>query len=166
MVDQTSRIAMPYMASAQAQKEVVHNEAITLADMMIQPVVQSTGLNAPPASPLAGSCWIIGSAPSGTWAGHSGKIAGWTSGGWRFVKAQNGFNVWSIADNKVARFDGAQWVLGVTNATEYRVNGQHVLKTRRPAIANPVGGSAIDAEGRIALVAVLDALRTHGLIEI
>jgi Protein of unknown function (DUF2793) len=166
MPDQTSRIGMPYMASAQAQKELVHNEAITLADLMIQPVVQEIGANAPPLSPEEGACWVVGTSPSGAWASHAGKIAGWTSGGWRFVSLRNGFSVWSIADSKSAHYIGGQWVLGVTNATEYRVNGQHVLKERQPIIPDPVGGATIDAEGRITLVSILQALRTHGLIAI
>ncbi len=166
MPDQTNRIGMPYMASAQAQKEVVHNEAITLADLMIQPVVQGIGLNVPPASPVEGACWVIGAVPAGAWSSHQGKIAGWTSGGWRFVAPQSGFSVWSVADNKMARHDGSQWVLGLANAGEYRVNGLPVVTERQSPIPDPVGGTNIDAESRITLVAILQALRSHGLIAI
>jgi Protein of unknown function (DUF2793) len=166
MPDQTNRIGMPYMASAQAQKELVHNEAITLADLVIQPVVQEIGLNAPPLSPDEGACWVVGNSPSGAWLSHAGDIAGWTSGGWRFVAPRNGFSVWSIADSKSARYSDGQWVLGVTNATQYQVNGLHVVKERQPIIPDPFGGATIDAEGRIALVSILQTLRTHGLIAI
>ncbi len=166
MPNQTNRIGMPYMASAQAQKELVHNEAITLADLMIQPVVLGIGINAPPANPAEGACWVIGAAPIGAWVSHQGEIAGWTSGGWRFVVPQNGFAVWNVADGTLVRYSGSQWISGVANAAEYRVNGLQVVKERQPLIANPVGGATIDVESRITLASILQALRTHGLIAI
>ena len=35
----TSRLGLPTLAAAQAQKEMTHNEALTLLDVAVQPVV-------------------------------------------------------------------------------------------------------------------------------
>jgi hypothetical protein len=44
------------------------------------------------------------------------------------------------------------------------VDGLAVLGARRPAIAAPVGGGTTDQEARATVSAILDALRSHGLI--
>jgi hypothetical protein len=44
------------------------------------------------------------------------------------------------------------------------IDGQIVLRERQPAIPNPAGGTVVDSESRAALEAILDALRTHGMI--
>jgi hypothetical protein len=50
-------------------------------------------------------------------------------------------------------------------AAEIQVGGQVVLSARQPAIPEPSGGAATDAEARAAILAVIGALRAHGLIE-
>lgn len=44
------------------------------------------------------------------------------------------------------------------------IAGNKVLGAQQAAIANPAGGGTVDAEGRAALVAILGAMRAHGLI--
>ena len=39
MTLQTDRFALPLLATAQAQKEMTHNEALALLDAVVQPVV-------------------------------------------------------------------------------------------------------------------------------
>ncbi len=160
----TSRFQLPLIAAGQAQKEVTHNEALTLIDAVMSPVVQAVGTVTPPASPSPGQCWVVGAAATGAWAGQSGALACWTPGGWRFVIAATGIGVWSVADGMLARFNGSVWVIGESNATVYRTQGLQVVGTQRPAISGPTGGSVIDQEARIAVNAILSALRVHGLI--
>src|SRR3989344_3642622 len=80
----TARFALPLLAMAQAQKEVTHNEALTLLDALVQPVVEDGPQAVPPSAPVAGQGWIVGAAASGAWVGEEGALALWTSGGWRF----------------------------------------------------------------------------------
>jgi hypothetical protein len=40
-------------------------------DGLVQPVVQVIRLNTPPGSPADGQCWIIGTTPTGAWAGQA-----------------------------------------------------------------------------------------------
>lgn len=164
MTDTTDRLSLPLLAAGQAQKEATHNEALALADMLVQPVIQSLAPATVPASPTSGQCWIIGTGATGAWAGHDGAIACWTSGGWRFAPAFPGMTVWNLANGLPVRRTATGWVEGESNATVYKVNNTQVLTSRQAAIANPIGGSVVDAEGRLAIANILAALRTHGLI--
>jgi hypothetical protein len=160
----TERLKLPYLAVAQAQKEITHNEALALLDVAVQPVVQSVAPPAVPASPIAGQCWIVGLAPTGEWAGQPGTLAAWTAGGWRFVAPFEGMTVWSIADGMGARRSGSAWVVGQVTAAKLLVAGQQVVGARRPAVAAPTGGVIVDLQARAAVVAMLETLASHGLI--
>jgi hypothetical protein len=160
----TPRLRLPLLTAAQAQKELTHNEALTLLDALASPVVQSVAPATIPASPIAGQCWIIGASPTGLWSGQANGVACWTEGGWRFVPPFAEMSVWSIADDMIVRFDGSAWIKGVTNAKAYRVNGTQVLSTQKAAITGPSGGAVADSECRIAVNAILNALRAHGVI--
>ncbi|MEG8028176.1 DUF2793 domain-containing protein [Sphingomonas aerolata] len=70
MTDETSaRTGLPLLQPGQAQKEMGHNEALALIDLLLQPTVVTVGLNVPPAAPAPGACWIVGAAPTGDWGG-------------------------------------------------------------------------------------------------
>lgn len=164
MIDTTDRLALPLLATGQAQKEATHNEALARADMLIQPVVQAVAPTSVPLSPLIGQCWIVGAGATGAWLGHDGGIACWTSGGWRFADSFPGMCAWNIATASFAQRGASGWTIGISNANQYHVNDVQVLGIRQPAIPNPSVGAVIDAESRVALGAILASLRTHGLI--
>ncbi|TZG29275.1 DUF2793 domain-containing protein [Sphingomonas montanisoli] len=164
MTDLSPRFGFPFLLASQAQKEVLHNEALQDVDMLLHPVVQAVGTNTPPAGPANGQCWIVGDAATGAWAGHGGELACRSAGGWRFVAPQPGMAVWSVADAVWAYRVDTDWVVGEFPAAKVVIGGNPVLGARRPAIANPVGGSVVDIQARSAIVALLDAARAHGLI--
>lgn len=160
----TERLALPLLATAQAQKEMTHNEALVLLDALVQPTVVSVAPVAVPTTPIAGQAWVVGTAPTGPWAGHAGDLAIFTAGGWRFVAAREGMQVWSIADSVSFRRAGLNWLGGAITATSVLVGGQQVVGARGAAVATPVGGAVIDIEARATLTAMLASLRSHGLI--
>lgn len=160
----TDRLGLPLLAAGQAQKEIVHNEALLRLDLISQAVVASADLAAPPVSPTVGGCWIVAAAPSGDWAGHAGAIAGWTENGWRFVSPGAGWCAWVVDRSRMMRFTGAAWADEPVRSDGYFVAGLRVLSGRQGAIANPAGGATTDAEARGAINAILAALRAHGLI--
>lgn len=164
MADTTPRLDLPLLQPGQAQKELFHNEALALIDLAAAPVVEALGLDVPPADPLPGQCWIVGSGPSGEWAGQAHALAGWTANGWRFLAARAGMSVWCVADGMHARFDGTRWVTGEVRAASFVLNGTPVLATQSPPIPDPSGGSVTDDVARATLAAVLAALRHHRLI--
>lgn len=164
MSDTTARFALPYIAPGQAQKEVAHNEALARIDAVLQASVLAMGTNDPPASPPIGGCWIVGTAPTGGWAGQGNALAIWTDGGWRFIVPTPGMVAWQVADGVPARFDGTAWRSGVVTATGIEIGGVQVVGPRQPAIAAPSGGTVIDAEARKAISVILLTLSAHGLI--
>jgi hypothetical protein len=164
MPDVTDRLSLPLLVAGQAQKEVTHNEALTLIDFLAQPVVVAVAPVSVPAAPTLGQSWIVGAAPTGAWAGKAAHIASWTSGGWRFCAPREGMCVWSIADTLFVRRTSSVWSIGAVTASTLSIGGQQVVGPRGLAIPNPSGGSSIDAESRLAIGAILSALRTHGLI--
>ncbi len=162
--DQTARLGLPMLQPGQAQKELYHNEALALIDLTLHATVEAIGLNAPPANPTPGTCWVVGAAPTGAWAGVAHRLAGWTAGGWRFVPPIDGMTVWSLSDALEARFVDDSWVVGDTQVARLMIGGVQVVGARQPGIADPVGGATIDVEARAALALILSALTAHGLI--
>lgn len=99
--------------------------------------------NDPPVSPTAGQVWIVGTTPTGAFAGQSNCIAGWTDGGWRFVKPVQGMRVHDLQSNATRLFDGTWKVVA--------------------APAAPTGGAVVDSEARASLVLVIQALKAIGI---
>lgn len=165
MTDVTARHALPLIQPGQAQKELYHNEALSLLDLLSHAVAESAGDAAPPSSPDVGRCWLLGATPTGDWAGHPGALAIWTVGGWRFAAPREGMLVW-LRDQQIwARRAASAWVIGDVPALSLSVGGEQVIGPRGAAVADPTGGSTVDLQARAAITALLVALRTHGLIE-
>lgn len=164
-MDMTARFALPLLHAGQAQKELFHNEALLLADALVQPCVEALGLDAPPSDPVPGQCWIVGSTPAGAWAGSAGALALWTEGGWRFAAPREGMVAWVADEELVARHVSGAWRLGRLTAAQLVIDGEQVVGARAAAIAEPDGGSVVDGEARAAIEAILLALRAHGLID-
>ena len=160
----SDRLALPLLTAGQAQKEVTHNEALAVVDILVQPVVQSLAPATVPAAPAAGQCWVVGAGAAGAWASHDGAIAGWTSGGWRFAAPQEGMQLWSIADGVMVRRAAGAWLVGVQAAKSITVNGLQVVGSQQAAVAPPTGGTVIDSQARASITTVISALRAHGLI--
>jgi hypothetical protein len=163
MAEQTARFAMPLLAAGQAAKELTHNEALTLVDMLMQPEVVAVGIEVPPAAPEPGQCWIVGSQPVGEWAGRADHLAGWALSGWRFVAPREGLAGWCSSTGMPVAYRQGVWHEGDVSCARVVVDGHAVVGARGVAIADPVGGAG-DEPGRIAIGAILDALRRHGLI--
>lgn len=162
-LETTPRLSLPLLASGQAQKELVHNEALAQLDVLVGAAVE-TVQPTPPALPSVGQCWIVGAAPTGAWVGRSGSVACWTANGWRFAPPREGLRALVTSSGLWADHVGGVWATGVLRATELRVGGQQVIGSRQPAIGDPSGGSVADAEARAAIGAILTAMRAHGLI--
>ena len=160
----TARLALPMLSAGQAQKEMSHNEALTLLDMAVQGAVEAADSDVPPIDPEPGQCWIVGGEPEGAWSGHAGEVAGWTAGGWRFVVPREGMRLWLGGGEGFALFREGAWRLGELHGTLF-VDGEQVVGARAAAIMEPTGGTTVDAEARATIVAVLEALRAHGLVD-
>ena len=160
----TARFALPLLYAGQAQKELDHNEALALLDLAIHPTVAAVGLDTPPDEPMPGACWIVGSDPIGAWAGYAHALAGWTAAGWRFVAPHEGMTLWSVADTIAWQWRDANWAVVEARASRVVIDGQQVVGARRAAIPDPQAGDTIDADARLCIARILQAMRFHGLI--
>ncbi|QJR01488.1 DUF2793 domain-containing protein [Sphingobium yanoikuyae] len=165
MMNETSdRWALPLLHAGQAQKEIMHNEALARIDMLLHGVAESADLAVPPTAPVAGQCWIVAAGASGAWAGRQEHVAGWTEGGWRFVAPRAGLRL-AVTDRGHAMVhDGTAWRDDAVRSEGFYVAGQQIVGARQPAITGPTGGTTVDSESRGAIAAILAALQAHGLI--
>ncbi len=110
MSDRSANLALPYLAAAQAQKHVTHNEAIRRLDAFAQLVLESVTTPAPPAVPPEGARWFVPAGASGAFAGRSGQIAAHEAGAFDFLVPGQGFLAFIRDERRLAVFDGTAWV--------------------------------------------------------
>lgn len=116
MSDQSTHLNLPFIAEAQAQKHVTHNEAIRALDALVQLVVLDRDLSIPPVSPTEGDRYIIANGASGNWASHEQQIGAFQDGAWAFFAPKIGWLTWVADEEKLYTFDGAIWVDFSNNA--------------------------------------------------
>jgi len=143
-MEMTARLDLPLLAVAQAAKEMTVNEALTLLDAAIQPVVEGE-LSAPPSHPEVGQGWLVGASGTGAFAGHPGAIAVWTKGGWRFVAPFEGLAIWDRGSGVIVRRQSTNWQRGA-------------------AVSVPSGGAVVDAEARAVIATIVARIRDFGII--
>ena len=163
-METTERLGLPLLAPGQAQKELTHNEALQLLEILVAAAIEEPARNSPPTAPAPGSCYLVGSAPTGAWAQYANHLAAFTSAGWRFVAPAAGMAAMVKSNGLVASYSGSAWETGTIRAGRVLVDGLQVVGARASAVADPAGGSVVDAEARSALAQILSALRLHGLI--
>lgn len=106
-------------------------------------------LNAPPISPAVGAFYIVGSAPTGAFAGQAGKVTQWTGAMWVFKDAPVGLEVvdQSISDlanpAKILRRNqaGTAWENATASATAY---GRTIFATPAEVLAGVATNKAVD----------------------
>jgi len=136
------RFSLPMLFAGQSQKEAYVNEAFYLADILLHSAIESVA-SSPPAAPLNGQAWIVGSSPSGDWAGQSGKLACRLAGNWLFVVPRNGMRVLDQSTGQVRSYNGA-WIAPA-------------------APVAPTGGATVDAEARSTIADLIARLRECGV---
>nr|WP_253308596.1 DUF2793 domain-containing protein [Rickettsia endosymbiont of Ceutorhynchus assimilis] len=102
----TNRLKLPLIHSGQAQKEITHNEALNMLDILVNPVVQEVNINSPPNLPKAGQLYIIGQNPTGEFAEYANKIAQRLENSWRFITPLKWLEITLDKDGSKYRFDG------------------------------------------------------------
>jgi Protein of unknown function (DUF2793) len=110
-LDDTPNLKLPYIAAAQAQKHVTHNEAIRALDAIVQIGVLDRDLTAPPPSPAEGARYIVASAATGDWLGKEDTIAAYQDGAWLFYEPGEGWIAWAADEDALLAWNGAAWVV-------------------------------------------------------
>ncbi len=118
MTDETSpRLGLPLIAAGQAQKHITHNEALMELDALVHLSVNSI-LSAPPGSPAANVRHLIGSSPTGAWAGKTNQIAAYQDGAWVYYTPQIGWIVYVQDVAQLQVFNGTAWVTSIVGALD------------------------------------------------
>ena len=146
MSNNSPRFSIPYLAVSQAHKEITHNEALSVVDILMHASIEGIE-SLPPilSTGDAGKCWLVAPAATGVWSGMADAIASWNGFGWRFIQPVAGMAVWDKQNGKELRFAGGIWILP-------------------GMISSPSGGAVIDSEARSAIEGLLVHLRSIGLL--
>lgn len=73
MADTSAKFGFPYIGG-EAQADVTHNEFVNMVQALLQGV-EDRGIDTPPGGPSDGDSYIMGSSPTGAWAGRANGIA-------------------------------------------------------------------------------------------
>ena len=108
----TTRLELPLLQAAQAQKHVTVNEAFEKLDALVQLSIDSAGATVAPLSSVEGEVHAIGSGATGDWLGQDGMLAVFANNGWLFVEPRTGWRGWRVDTGSAVTFDGVDWVEG------------------------------------------------------
>ncbi|MGE4371693.1 MAG: DUF2793 domain-containing protein [Xanthobacter sp.] len=132
MTDQSARLGLPYLAAAQAQKHVTHNEALRGLDALVHLSLESVTTQAPPEGPAEGQCWFVPEGATGAFAGHEGQMACWEAGIFDFLDLPEGAQAFIRDEWRIALFAEGGWVSPLAStpsraAIEARVMTEDVI---------------------------------------
>jgi hypothetical protein len=119
----STHLALPYIAAAQAQKHVTHNEAIRILDSLVMLSVKDRDLATPPGSPADGDRYIVAASGTGAWGGKDGQIADYRVGAWTFHAPREGWRAYVADEDGTVFYDGAAWVDDLTIVGDLTVHG-------------------------------------------
>ena len=100
---------LAYLAPAQAQKHVTHNEALRQLDALVQLSALSIS-NGTKEDPINGDRQIVGLSPVGIFEGHANDIAAYQDGAWAFYKPQMGWRCYVADRAQIYVFQSDTWI--------------------------------------------------------
>lgn len=104
----TNHLGISLVEQSQSQKEVTVNAALIRIDAMLNSGAKSRNINTPPVSPASGDLYIVGSSPTGDWAGQSGKIT-YFDQIWRFITPLQGATLWVNDEFIIVSYNSGSW---------------------------------------------------------
>ncbi len=105
----SKNLNLPYIAPAQAQKHVTHNEALRALDAIVHLSLVSKSQTTPPATLVEGARYFIAANATNAWIGTDGQIAAFQDGAWTFYSPQIGWQAWIEDENISQVWDGTAW---------------------------------------------------------
>ncbi len=120
----TPNLSLPFIVQGQAQKEVMHNEALIRLDALVHGSVRSRTLATPPGAPANGERWIVPTGATGAWAGQAGRIAHWNVNAWAFYMPITGWRYHVEDERLTVVWADAEWrdrIVGTPNGGALRL---------------------------------------------
>jgi len=111
MTETSPRLALPYLAEAQAQKHVTVNESLRRLDALVQLSVKSASVDAEPASPSESDGYVMTATATGaSWSSFAeGDVAILQDGAWTAFNAIPGMVAYIEDDGVLMTLDGSTW---------------------------------------------------------
>jgi hypothetical protein len=108
---QTTRLQLPLIAAAQAQKHVTHNEAVLRLDGLCQMQALSYTVSAQPGSPADGDLYLLPAGKTGTdWGGAANHAAAhYYDGVWHFYAPRAGWLSFIADTVRLVYYTGTSW---------------------------------------------------------
>ena len=106
---ETNLLKLPYLAAAQAQKHVTHNEALRLLDTIVQLAVLDTTLTDPPGSPAEGDRYIVAAGATGDWASQDDNVATSSTAPGRSPRRRGGWLGFDLNSEAILVFLAGGW---------------------------------------------------------
>lgn len=103
-------LKLPYLAPAQAQKHVTHNEALRQLDAIVQLSVSGI-MDTLPADPENGQRVIFSTNPQEGFTDKPNYLAAFQDGAWAFYPPQQGWRAFVEDSSALHIFDGANWIM-------------------------------------------------------
>jgi hypothetical protein len=118
MISFGPKIPSLYVSAAQGDNYYTVGEALLRAlQTLLQANVISVVLSTPPSSPNNGNTYVVGTSPTGVWAGQADNLAYWStdnptapSGEWEFYSPLAGWIVGNQANGQAYIYTGSTWV--------------------------------------------------------
>lgn len=140
------------------------NESLQALDSLTAAAVEEPPRNDPPETPSVGTCFLIGTSPTGDWTGYPAALATYSAGGWRFAAPIEGMEAWVRSESVFAIYTQGTWEIGTVFGSRVLIGDTQVIGPQASPISDPSGGTVTDSEARAAISSILAALRQHGLI--
>lgn len=115
----TPNTGIPYVPENTTDPAAGLNLALNTIDALLQTAVVSMGSNTPPTSPADGALYIVGTAPTGAWAGEANSLARFVAEGafWQFFGAGDQVSlILNRADFGLYTWNGSAWVPAVAGS--------------------------------------------------
>ena len=138
----TPNFSLPLLFSGQAQKEFFLNQSFSIIDSLLQVAVIDS-ISSPPVEPKEGDSFRVTAPATDAWTGQEGQLAIFIGGSWVFVPPHQGMTIYDRQAGAITHFE-SNWL----TATE-------------PSL--PTTGSTVDAEARLMLSELVEALRNVGI---
>ncbi|SDR39816.1 DUF2793 domain-containing protein [Pseudovibrio sp. Tun.PSC04-5.I4] len=109
MSETTSRLALPFIMTAQAQKHITHNEALRLLDGLVQMRIINATSTTPPSAPDEGDAYIIAAPATDVWTDWEKDVAFYTDGSWFRFPAIDGMRAWDAEASTLLVYTVGSW---------------------------------------------------------
>ncbi|MEM1191864.1 MAG: DUF2793 domain-containing protein [Pseudomonadota bacterium] len=148
-MEQSPKLALPYVMPQQAQKHVTVNEGLRRLDALVQLTVISRAQNSQPQTPLEGDGYLLTADATGAdWAGQPAQtLCVFQDGFWAFFAPIRGWRAFVQDEDALCVFDGSAW--SVVSANGASSAGDQVAQFGVNTSADTVNRLAVKSDAAL-----------------